>query len=111
VSAASVTRFLAAVVERFAHPEAVYTLCADRPCTASDIADGLRRAGGRAWCLPVPIRLLHAAVRWRLPVPFKADQLDRLVVAKDFDNRSARQDYGFDPGDFLGELSGRSRPS
>ena len=107
VPAASVTRFLAAVVERFARPGAVYTLCADRPCTAEDIALRLRRAGRRIWRVPVPIGLLRAAVRWRLPVPFKPDQLDRLVVAKDFDNRSARQDYGFDPGDFLGELEGR----
>jgi nucleoside-diphosphate-sugar epimerase len=107
VSAASVTDFLANVVGRVVRPGAVYTLCADRPCTAENIADALRRAGLRVWRVPVPVRLLRAAVRSRLPVPFKPDQLDRLVLAKEYDNRSARADYGFDPGDFLGELSGR----
>jgi nucleoside-diphosphate-sugar epimerase len=93
VSAASVTDFLVSLVGRVVRPGAVYTLCADRPCTARDIADALRQAGRRAWCLPVPIRLLRAAVRWRVPVPFKPDQLDRLVC-QDYDNRSARADYG-----------------
>ncbi len=105
VSAKRVTQFLLDVVNRFARPRAVYILCADRPCTATDMANALGRAGLRVRCVPVPVRLLRAAVRCRLPVPFKPDQLDRLVVAKDYDNRSARLDYGFEPGDFLGDLA------
>jgi nucleoside-diphosphate-sugar epimerase len=107
VSAERVTQFLLDVVNRFVRSRAVYTLCAEQPCTAPDMANALRRAGMRVRCVPVPIGLLRAAVRCRLPVPFNPDQLDRLVVAKGYDIRPARQDYGFEPGDFLRDLAAR----
>jgi 2-alkyl-3-oxoalkanoate reductase len=108
VAAGGVTTFLAGLVDRFVRPRAVYTLCADRPCTAADIAGALRRSGLPVLRVPVSVALLRGAVRWRVPVPFKRDQLDRLVVAKELDNRAARADYGFDPGDFLAEISATS---
>jgi uncharacterized protein YbjT (DUF2867 family) len=108
VSAAGVTRFLLEVANRFTTPRAVYALCADRPCTAADMAAALGRAGLRVGCVPVPVRLLRAAVRWRLPVPFEPDQLDRLVAPRVYDNRAARRDYGFEPGDFLEDLAARA---
>jgi hypothetical protein len=105
VSADRVARFLIDVVNRFVRSKAVYTMCADRPCTAPEMADALAGAGHQVWCVPVPVGLLRAAVRCRLPVPLKPDQLERLIVAKTYDNRSARADYGFEPGDFLRDLA------
>lgn len=104
VACERVAHFLAEVANRFVRPRSVYTLCAHEPCTARDIAAALGRAGHRVACVPVPLGLLRAALRARLPVPFVPDQLDRLVVPKDLDLREAQRDYGFEPGDFLADL-------
>jgi hypothetical protein len=48
------------------------------------------------------LRLVKAL---RLPLPFKRDQLDRLVVPKTYDNALARRDYDFQPRSFLDHLT------
>jgi hypothetical protein len=55
--------------------------------------------------VPVPVMMLRAAKTLRLPLPFKRDQLDRLVVPKTYDNALARRDYDFQPRSFLDHLT------
>jgi nucleoside-diphosphate-sugar epimerase len=107
VAAARVVGFLVEMVGRFARSRATYTLCAERTCTAGDIAKALRRAGARVLCVPVPLSLLRTALRLHLPVPFVADQLERLVVPKTYDVNAARADFAFESGDFLRDLATR----
>jgi nucleoside-diphosphate-sugar epimerase len=107
VSGESVVRFLLDVVDRPVRSKATYTLCSSVACTAPDMAAALRAAGVRAWSVPVPLALLRGAIRARLPVPFVADQIDRLVVPKSYDPAAARADHGFEPGDFLEQLKQR----
>ena len=108
VAAERVTRFLLALVGGFVRSGAVYTLCAERTCTAADMAAALRSAGRPVLRLPIPIGLLRRAASLGLPLPFRADQLDRLVVAKDYDIGAAREDYGFEGADFLRDLAARA---
>ncbi|MGH7740551.1 MAG: sugar nucleotide-binding protein [Candidatus Eiseniibacteriota bacterium] len=107
VSCASVTQFLMALVGGFARSGAVYTLCAQAQCTATDIAQALRSGGHPVMLVPVPIGALRFVARLRLPIPLVEDQLDRLVAPKEYDPASAIHDYGFEPGDFLREIAGR----
>ena len=105
ISTGEVADFLIRVVEAPRRARVTYTVCAARPCTAPELARALRQAGRSAVAVPVPVALLRAAVRLRLPVPFKADQLDRLVARKDYDLATAQADYAFQPRDLLADLA------
>ena len=78
-----------------------YTACAERPCTALEMAEALRTSVRPLFVVPVPIMVLRAANAFRLPVPFKQDQIDRLVLSKDYDISLARRDYNFNPCSFV----------
>jgi NADH dehydrogenase len=82
-----------------------YTLCADRLCTAPEMAPALRQSVRPLFVIPVPIMMLRAVKALGLPVPFKRDQIDRLVLPKTYDNTLARRDYGFQPQSFLDYLT------
>jgi hypothetical protein len=49
--------------------------------------------------------LLRAAAALHLPVPFKRDQVDRLVLPKVYSNTAARRDYDFSARPFLDYLA------
>jgi uncharacterized protein YbjT (DUF2867 family) len=91
-----------------------YTLCADRSCAAKEMAQALRNSVRPLFVVPVPVTILRLAKRLGLRVPFKSDQIDRLIVPKNYDNVLARRDYDFQPLSFLdclakGEKSIRDR--
>jgi NADH dehydrogenase len=82
-----------------------YTLCAERSCTAPEIAQALRGSIRPLFVVPVPVMILRAAKMLRLPVPFKRDQIDRLVLPKVYSSASARRDYNFRARSFLRYLA------
>jgi nucleoside-diphosphate-sugar epimerase len=82
-----------------------YTLCADRLCTAPEMARALRSSVRPLFAIPVPIMMLHAAKALGLPVPFKRDQIDRLVLPKAYDSTLARRDYDFQTQSFIDYLT------
>jgi nucleoside-diphosphate-sugar epimerase len=82
-----------------------YTLCAERPCTASEMARVLRRSVRPLFVVPVPVMLLRLAAALRSPVPFKRDQVDRLVLPKVYSSTAARRDYDFRARPFLDYLA------
>lgn len=109
VSCDELGRFVADVVRGdLSHAAKTYTLCNSRSYTARDIQVAIQR-GLRTPIIrvPVPVRVLKAAARARLPLPFARDQIDRLVMDKPADNRSAREDYAFAPRCFLEYLESR----
>jgi nucleoside-diphosphate-sugar epimerase len=81
-----------------------YTLCADRSCTAPEMARALRSSVRPLFVIPVPITMLRAAKALRLPMPFKRDQIDRLVLSKAYDSTLARRDYDFQAQCFIDYL-------
>ena len=83
------------------HTGRTYVLCADHPCAASEIARALRNCVRPLFVLPLPVVILRAANALRLPLPFKRDQIDRLVLPKLYNNDLARRDYDFRPKSFL----------
>jgi NADH dehydrogenase len=82
-----------------------YTLCADRLCTAPEMARALRSSVRPLFVIPVPVVMLRAAKAVRLPMPFKRDQIDRLVLPKAYDSTLARRDYDFQPQSFIDYLT------
>ena len=82
-----------------------YTLCADRFCTAPEMARALRSSVRPIFVIPVPMMMLRAAKALGLPMPFKRDQIDRLVLPKTYDSALARRDYDFQPQSFLDYLT------
>jgi uncharacterized protein YbjT (DUF2867 family) len=82
-----------------------YTLCADRLCTAPEMAQALRSSVRPLFVIPVPITMLRAAKALRLPMPFKRDQIDRLVLPKAYDSTLARRDYDFHAQSFIDYLT------
>ena len=82
-----------------------YVLCADLPYNASEIARALRTSVHPLFVLPLPVVILRTANALRLPLPFKCDQLDRLVLPKLYNNDLARRDYDFCPKSFLEYLT------
>jgi nucleoside-diphosphate-sugar epimerase len=84
-----------------------YTLRTERPCTAPEMARALRSSVRPLFTVPVPVALLRAAAAFRLPLPFKRDQIDRLLLPKASSNTEARRDYGFQPRSFLDYLASR----
>ena len=92
------------IVEATLHPRATnqtYTLCAERSYTAPEIARALRGSVRPLFVVPVPLGMLRAANMFRLPVPFKRDQVDRLLLPKIYSSALARRDYGFQARPFL----------
>jgi NADH dehydrogenase len=93
-----------------------YTLCADRLCSAPEMAQALRSSVRPLFVIPVPIMILRAAKALRLPVPFKRDQIDRLVLPKAYDSTLARRDYDFQAQSFIdyltesGKITARAGP-
>jgi NADH dehydrogenase len=81
-----------------------YTLCADRLYTAPEMARALRNSVRPLFVIPVPITMLRAAKALRLPMPFKRDQIDRLVLPKTYDSTLARRDYDFQAQSFIDYL-------
>jgi 2-alkyl-3-oxoalkanoate reductase len=82
-----------------------YTLCADRLCTAAEMARALRSSVRPLFVIPVPMIMLRAVKALRLPMPFKRDQIDRLVLQKAYDSTLARRDYDFQPQSFVDYLT------
>jgi uncharacterized protein YbjT (DUF2867 family) len=82
-----------------------YTLCADRLCSAPEMAQALRSSVRPLFVIPMPIMMLRAAKALRLPMPFKRDQIDRLVLPKAYDSTLARRDYDFQPQSFIDYLT------
>jgi uncharacterized protein YbjT (DUF2867 family) len=83
----------------------IYTLCADRSYTAPEMARALRSSVRPLFVIPVPITMLRAAKALRLPIPFKRDQIDRLVLPKAYDSTLARRDYDFQAQSFIDYLT------
>jgi nucleoside-diphosphate-sugar epimerase len=82
-----------------------YTLCADHSCVAPEMARALRNSVRPLFVVPVSIMMLRLAKAVGLPLPFRRDQIDRLVLPKTYDNALARRDYGFQPRSFLDYLT------
>ena len=101
ISADEVAEFL---VEAALHPcrdKAVYTLCAERSWSANDICRELtliRKC--RHFVLPISIRWLKALLKMHIRMPFKYDQIARLIIDKSNDLSYAHDDYGFNPRPF-----------
>jgi len=109
ISAQEAAHFIAEATIRRHHTGQTYTLCADRLCTAPEMAQALRRSVHPLFVVPVPIIMLRAAKALRIPMPFKLDQLDRLVLPKPYNNALARHDYDFRPRSFLDHLAEREK--
>jgi NADH dehydrogenase len=86
-----------------------YTLCADHSCVAPEMARALRNSVRPVFVVPVPIMMLRLAKAVGFPLPFRRDQIDRLVLPKTYDNALARRDYGFQPRSFLDYLTESER--
>jgi uncharacterized protein YbjT (DUF2867 family) len=105
ISVQEAAHFIAEATICRRHTGQTYTLCAERSCGAPEIARALRSSVRPLFVVPVPVMMLRAAKRLRLPLPFKRDQLDRLVLRKTYDSALARRDYDFQPGSFLDYLT------
>lgn len=101
ISAYEVAEFLVKAAVQPRRDKAVYTLCAEHSWTANDICRELVRLRRcRHFVLPIPIRWLEVLLKMRIPMPFKRDQIARLIVSKSNDLSAARMDYGFNPRPF-----------
>jgi NADH dehydrogenase len=105
ISVDEAAQFIAEATVQRRHAGQTYTLCAQRPCTASEMAQALRRSVGPIFVVPVPVMLLRAATALRLLVPFKSDQVDRLVLPKVYSGTVACCDYEFQARPFLDYLA------
>jgi nucleoside-diphosphate-sugar epimerase len=101
ISAHEVAEFLVKVAVQPRRDKAVYTLCAEHSWTANDICRELERFRRcHHFVLPIPVRWLEVLLKMRIPMPFKRDQIARLIVSKSNDLSAARMDYGFNPRPF-----------
>ncbi len=105
ISTQEAAHFIAEATICRRHTGQTYTLCADHLYTAPEIARALRSSVRPLFVVPVPVMMLRAAKQLRLPLPFKRDQIDRLVLPKAYDNVLARRDYDFQPQSFLDYLT------
>ena len=105
ISVQDAAQFIAKATICRRHTGQAYTLCAERSYAAPEMARALRSSVRPLFVVPVPVMMLRAAKRLRLPLPFKRDQLDRLVLRKTYDSALARRDYDFQPGSFLDYLT------
>ena len=69
------------------------------------MARALRSSVRPLFVVPVPVMMLRVAKALRLPMPFKCDQIDRLVLPKTYDSALARRDYDFQSHSFLESLA------
>jgi nucleoside-diphosphate-sugar epimerase len=104
ISVQEAASFVADVTIYRRHADQTYTLCGDHSCVAPDMARALRKFVRPLFVVPVPITMLRVARALGLPLPFKPDQIDRLVLSKTYDNGLARRDYGFQSRSFLDYL-------
>jgi nucleoside-diphosphate-sugar epimerase len=111
VSVEELASFIESTVRTPSLENSVYTLCNDDSYTTQEILKALSKGLGKPiFRLPIPVRLLQFLQQLHVPLPFKPDQLARLVMAKSSDNTMAKQDYGFSPVSLLTYLeSGPSR--
>ena len=102
ISVQEFSDLLERMVRREVRERAVYEVCNQSEYRAEDIRRTLL-AAGRAPCFlwPVPVRLLKFLQALRMPLPFKKDQLARLVMKKSNDASLVRSDYAFAPQDYL----------
>ena len=105
ISAQEAACFIAEATVYRRYTGQTYTLCADHSCVAPEMARALRNSVRPLFVVPVPIMMLRLAKAVGLPVPFKRDQIDRLVLAKAYDNALAHRDYGFQPRSFFDYLT------
>jgi len=105
VSVRETAYFIAEATVYHRYSGKMYTLCADRSCAATEMAHALRNSVRPLFVVPVPVTILRLAKRLGLPVPFKCDQIDRLVLPKTYDNTLAHRDYDFQPLSFLDSLA------
>ena len=105
ISAEETAHFIAEATIHRRYSRKTYTVCAGRSCAAPEMARALRNSVRPLFVVPVPVIMLRLAKKLRLPVPFKGDQIDRLVVPKTYDNALAHYDYGFQPRSFLRYLA------
>jgi len=105
ISAQEVACFIAEATVYRRYIGQTYTLCADHSCVAPEMARALRNSVRPLFVVPVPIMMLRLAKAVGLPMPFKRDQIDRLVLPKTYDNALAHRDYGFQPRSFLDYLT------
>ena len=109
ISAQEAASFIAEATVHRRSTGQTYTLCADHSCRAPEIARALRKSVRPLFVVPVPATMLRLAKAVGLPLPFRRDQIDRLVVPKTYDNALARRDYGFHPRSFLDYLTESER--
>jgi nucleoside-diphosphate-sugar epimerase len=109
ISVDEAAHFIAEATVQRRRADQIYTLCAQRPCTASEMAQALRSSVGPLFVVPVPVMLLRAATALRLLVPFKRDQVDRLVMPKVYSGTVACRDYEFQARPFLDYLAERGK--
>ena len=109
VSAKEAAQFIAEATICRRYAGKTYTLCADRPCAAPEMARALRNSVQPIFVVPVPVTMLRLTKTLGLPVPFERDQIDRLVLPKTYDNTLARRDYGFQSLSFLDYLTEREQ--
>ena len=82
-----------------------YVLCNNRTWTAREMAPALREVVRPLLVLPIPLGLLLRLTDAGLPMPFQRDQIDRLLLEKDWDNAAACRDFGFRPRPFTEHLA------
>jgi nucleoside-diphosphate-sugar epimerase len=89
------------IIRNFQNEQAIYTVCNDESYTSKDIqtalSDYLKKTIFR---LPVPVKALQQLQKLRAPLPFKPDQLQRLIMNKSSDNSLVKEKYGFQPLSF-----------
>lgn len=105
ISAQEAAQFIAKATICRRNAAQTYRLCAERSCVAHEIARALRHSVRPLFVLPVPVIMLRAAKAFGLPLPFKQDQIDRLVLPKNYNSALARRDYDFRPHSFLDDLA------
>jgi nucleoside-diphosphate-sugar epimerase len=105
ISAQEAAQFIAKATICRRDAAQTYPLCAERSCVAPEMARALRNSVRPLFVLPVPVIMLRAAKALGLPLPFKRDQIDRLVLPKNYDSALARRDYDFRPHSFLDYLA------
>ncbi|SVA34340.1 uncharacterized protein METZ01_LOCUS87194 [marine metagenome] len=83
----------------------IYTICNNKVYTIHDIQVAIEKAlGKKLFRIPVPIAFLKILCKFGVPVPFKQDQLDRLIMEKSYDNSQANNDFSFNPISFVDYL-------
>ena len=105
ISIEELTHFMTEMVLLGEVKNQIYTICNNRVYTIHDIQIALEKAlGKKLFRIPVPIAFLKILCKFGFPVPFKRDQLDRLIMEKSYDNSQANNDFSFDPISFLDYL-------